>query len=75
MLRTWLKQMRDDVLQLLHMNNEHLKRNEFLLNDMLVYASDVISGYFDPVTQTLQPSMRQICNEITFLAQFDVSLY
>jgi serine/threonine protein kinase len=70
-----LAQMRIDVLQLANLDDAHLKQAQVLRNDLVNQANDVSGGRFDPGTQTLQPGIQQICNEITFLAHFDVSLY
>ena len=67
-----LRQMSTDALQLSRLDTVHLQRAQLLRNDLVSHASNVISGYFDPVTQTLQPGMKQITNEITFLAHFTV---
>jgi eukaryotic-like serine/threonine-protein kinase len=74
-IQGWLEQMRTDVLQLVHMDDEHLKQAQGVRNDLVGQVSNVISGRFDPMTQTLQPSVGQICNEITFLAYADVIPY
>jgi len=74
-LRGHLQQMRTEALQVARMDDVHLLQNQILRNDLADQASDIISGGFDPATQTLQPGMKQICNEIAFLAHFDVVLY
>jgi eukaryotic-like serine/threonine-protein kinase len=74
-LRSWLQQIHTDVLQLVHMDDLHLKQALVVRNNLANLGSNVISGYFDPVTQTLQPDVKGICDEITFLAHIDVSPY
>ena len=74
-LRGWLQQMHMDALQLVQMDDTHLKQALVIRNDLTNLGSNVISGYFDPLTQTFQPGVREICAEITFLAHVDVSPY
>jgi serine/threonine protein kinase len=71
-LRGLLQQMHADALQLMHMNDLHLKQALVIRNALANLGSNVISGYFDPVTQTLHPGIKEICDEITFLAHVDV---
>jgi eukaryotic-like serine/threonine-protein kinase len=74
-LRNWLQQMHTDTLQLIQMDDVHLKQALVTRNDLVNLGSNAISGHFDPLTQTLQPGVKEICDEITFLAQVDVSPY
>jgi len=72
-IRGWLEQMHTDVLQLVHLDDAHLEQSQLLRNDLVVQARNVMGGRFDPTTQTLQPGVGQICDEITSLASFEVS--
>ena len=71
-IRGWLQQMHTDVLQLVHMDALHLKQALVVRNDLANLGSNVISGHFDPLTQALQPGVKEISDEITFLAHVDV---
>ncbi len=67
--------MRTDALELAQMDDLHLGQAHGLRNDLVVHASYVIDGSVDPSTQVLEPSVGQICNEISLLANLEVTQY
>jgi len=74
-IRAWMEQMRTDALQLVQMDYLHLGQARALRNDLVVQASYVIGGRVDPSTQVLQPGVGQICNEVSLLANLEVTPY
>jgi len=74
-IKAWLVQMRVDARQLAVMNDAQLAQAQALRNDLAIQADYAVNGRVDPATQALQPSVRQICNTIELLANFDVMSY
>ncbi|MBA2679255.1 MAG: hypothetical protein H0U76_12765, partial [Ktedonobacteraceae bacterium] len=74
-LQGWFQQMHKDVLQLVQMDNAHLKQAQVERNALENLGSDVIGGHFDPLTQTLHPGMKVINDEMTLLARLDIFPY
>ena len=74
-IRAWLVQMRTDALQLAQMDDLHLTQARVLRNDLVVLAGYVLGGRVDPSTQVLQPGVGQVCNEVSLLANMEVSAY
>lgn len=74
-IRAWLMQMRTDALQLVQMDDLHLTQARVLRNDLVVQAGYVLGGRVDPPTQLLQPGVGQVCNEVSLLANMEVSAY
>ncbi len=71
-IKAWLVQMRADARQLAVMNDVQLAQAQALRNDLAIQADYAVNGRIDPATQALQPSVRQTCNIIELLANFDV---
>jgi len=74
-IKAWLVQMRADARQLAVMNDVQLAQAQALRNDLAIQADYAVNGRIDPATQALQPSVRQTCNIIELLANFDVMPY
>ena len=74
-VKAWLLQVRSDALKLVAMNNTQLIQAQNLRNDMATQAEYVVGGRIDQSTQTLEPGVDEICDNITLLVSFEVAAY
>lgn len=74
--RARLENVRKDAIQLAAMNDTQLTQAQGdLRNDLALWASRALEGGVSPATQEVEPSVRQICDNIELLAIFDVAPY
>lgn len=76
-LKTWLAQLRVDILQIINLNDEQFTQPATLkvLGDIADQARFAFAGHTDEVTRNVQPGASWLFDNLQLLASFDIAQY